>query len=371
MSFVKSEKAILVLILALILAACAQPAAPQTTVTTTRVTTAVTTPPETDLAGIKRYLQEKTTTLRQSTATLQDLADHYYALAKTVNFDYVTLWQNNADETKTTLFAAREVWVKASPLYEQMEGIVAGTPTMAHFDVILDAGSSGAEDPENAVPFDLILADGRVLPKPGNLFGVLESTLWGTFADFAAAGVQPDFDGNGTVDFGEALPEANVFKAAAEAMNHYAGELDTAAQGWLPTTTDAFSALVVMVPTMNEYFGSWRDSRFVAGAASTQRDFVAISRLADIQDILGGLQVVYSEMQPLVATIDATQGAQIATDLHNLKAFVADIYAQENAGKRFTPEEADLLGAEAQNRATAITGQVSQVAAQLQIDIQE
>jgi len=54
-----------------------------------------------------------------------------------------------------------------------------------------------------------------------------------------------------------------------------------------------------------------------------------------------------------------------------LKAFVADIYGQENDGKRFTPEEADLLGAEAQNRATAITGQVSQAAAQLNIEIQE
>ena len=126
-----------------------------------------------------------------------------------------------------------------------------------------------------------------------------------------------------------------------------------------------------MVPTMNEYFGSWRDSRFVAGEASTQRDFVAISRLADIQDILGGLEVVYSEVQPLVATVDEAQSAQIATDLSELKSFVADIYAQENDGKRFTPEEADLLGAEAQNRATAITGQVSQVAAQLNIDVQE
>lgn len=355
---------IIVLILLCIVTACTQPVAPQA------ITTSVQTQ-QTDLIGIKSYLLDKTTTLGETTATLRQLGDRYYTLAKEANFDYALLWQTKADEVKATVLDARQAWMKASPLYEQMEGIVAGTPTLADYDVILDAGASGAEDPENAVPFDLTLPDGRMLPKPGNLFGVLESTLWGTFADYAAQGVQADFDGNGALDFGDGLPEANVFKAAAETMDTYAKELATAAEAWQPTTAEAFSALVVMVPTMNEYFGSWRDSRFVAGEASTQRDFVAISRLADIGDILGGLEVVYTEIQPLVETVDQAQAAQIATDLQELRTFVANIHQQENEGKRFTPEEADLLGAEAQNRATAITGQVSQVAAQLMIDVQE
>lgn len=366
-----SLKSTVVVILLFILAACTQPSAPQTVNTGADTGTLTTAATQTDLTGIKDYLHEKTEALGQTAATLRDLGDRYYALTKTANFDYATLWQTNAEEIQATIFAARAAWVTASPLYEQMEGIVAGTPTLAEFDVILDAGSSGADDPENAVPFDLTLPDGRVLPKPGNLFGVLESTLWGTFADYTAPALQPDFDGNGAVDFGEALPDANVFKAAADALDGYATELATAAQAWQPTESDAFSALVVMVPTMNEYFGSWRASRFVAGEASTQRDFVAISRLADIQDILGGLEVVYAEVQPLVESVDTAQAEQIAADLHQLKTFVADIYSQENGGKRFSPEEADLLGAEAQNRATAITGQISQVAARLKIDIQE
>lgn len=348
-----------------LLVACSQPAAQPSS------SPAAPSAPQSDLTGIKTYLVEKTKTLGVTTATLRDLSDRYYALAKEANFDYGMLWQNSPDDVKTTILDARAAWMKASPLYEQMEGIVAGTPSLAEFDVILDAGASGAEDPENAVPFDLTLPDGRVLPKPGNLFGVLESTLWGTFADYTAPDVQPDFDGNGVIDLGDALPDANVFKATAEALDSYAQELATAGAAWQPTTAEAFSALVVMVPTMNEYFGSWRDSRFVTGAASTQRDFVAISRLADIQDILGGLQVVYAEVQPLVATVDATQAEQIASGLLALKKFVADIHQQENEGKRFTPEEADLLGTEAQNQATAITGQVSQAAAQLQITIEE
>ncbi|MCE7986810.1 MAG: EfeM/EfeO family lipoprotein [Caldilinea sp. CFX5] len=358
-----------VLVMALVfclLAACTTPAAP-----TSAGNAESATAPQPDLTGIKTYLLEKTTTLRATTTTLRQLGDRYYTLAKEADFDYAMLWQNRQDELKTTVLEARAAWIKASPLYEQMEGIVAGTPSLAEYDVILDAGSSGAEDPENAVPFDLTLPDGRVLPKPGNLFGVLESTLWGTFADYTATGVQPDFDANGAQDLGDALPDANVFKAAADALDSYATELATAAEAWQPTTAEAFSALVVMVPTMNEYFGSWRDSRFVTGEASTQRDFVAISRLADIQDILGGLQVVYAEVQPMVVTVDAAQAEQIATGLQALKEFVAGIHQQENEGKRFTPEEADLLGTEAQNRATAITGQVSQAAAQLKITIEE
>ncbi|MDQ3249152.1 MAG: EfeM/EfeO family lipoprotein, partial [Chloroflexota bacterium] len=132
---------------------------------------------------------------------------------------------------------------------------------------------------------------------------------------------------------------------------------------------DAFTALVVMIPTMSEYFDSWKNSRFVAGAASDQRDFVAISRLADIQGILSSLQVVYENVRSLVDSVDSAQAVQIEEGLADLKAFVADVYAKEQSGQRFSAEEADLLGAEAQNRATAITGQIAQAAAQLDISL--
>ncbi|CAA9576415.1 MAG: FIG01020469: hypothetical protein [uncultured Truepera sp.] len=102
-------------------------------------------------------------------------------------------------------------------------------------------------------------------------------------------------------------------------------ELRVAGRAWQPTETDAFTALVVMVPTMSEYLASWRDSRFVAGRASAQRDFVAVSRLADIQDILSGLQVVLKSVTPRINTVDAAQGAQLAGWLQNLKRYVGGI----------------------------------------------
>jgi len=323
-----------------------------------------------DLGGIKTYLLDKSSELTSSSASLKEASDKYYALAESTGFDYTAMWQSNPTEVSAALTDAKSAWMAASPLYEQMEGIVAGTPSLAEYDVILDAGASADEDPENAVPFDLTLPDGRVLSKPGNLFGVLESTLWGTYGAYTT-GIEADLDGNGKVDFGEKLPDANVLKAGADALDKYITELGTASSEWQPTESDAFTALVVMVPTMSEYFNSWKNSRFILGEASEQRDFVAISRLADIQNILGSLQIVYGEVKPLVASTDAAQAIQIEQSLEELKSFVSEVHTKEQGGYQHTPEEADVLGAEAQNRATAIAGQVAQIAAKLNITIEE
>ncbi len=323
-----------------------------------------------DLSGIKTYLVDKSAELTASSTSLKAASDQYYQLAEASGFDYTAMWEANPTEVSAALNDAKSAWMAASPLYEQMEGIVAGTPSLAEYDVILDAGTSAEEDPEGAVPFDLTLPDGRVLPKPGNLFGVLESTLWGTYDEFTT-GIEADLDGNGSIDFGEKLPDANVLKAGADALDQYTTELGTASSEWQPTQSDAFTALVVMVPTMSEYFNSWKNSRFILGDASEQRDFVVISRLADIQNILGSLQIVFGEVKPLVESTDAAQAAQIEQSLADLKSFVADVYSKEQGGYQHTPEEADVLGAEAQNRATAIAGQVAQIAAKLNIPIEE
>jgi len=350
------------ILLTFLLAACGGAASP----------TAVPTPAASaDLGAIKTYLVDKATTLNTRATTLEAASQRYFDLAKAANFDYAQLWSSQSAEVSQIVLEAQQVWTAASPNYEQIEGIVAGVPTLADFDVLLDAGSSGAEGGDNVAPYDLTLADGRTLSQPGNLFGVTESTLWGTFPDYTIAAVAADLNANGTQEFGEALPEANVLLAASQKLRASTTELLAAAQAWQPNAADAFTALVTMVPTMSEYFDSWKNSRFVSGAASTQRDFVAISRLADVQDILGSLQVVYTSISPQVASLDSAQDQQIAADLAGLRTFVAEIHAKEQAGQRFTAEEADILGAEAQNRATAITGQISQVAAQLNVQIAE
>jgi hypothetical protein len=125
-----------------------------------------------------------------------------------------------------------------------------------------------------------------------------------------------------------------------------------------------------MTPTMSEYFGQWKVSRFIAGAKAEEQSFAAASRLQDIEDILSGLVLIYDNVEPAVAKADAAQADQTGRELKRLRDFAADLHAKEQSGKRFSAEEADTLGAEAQQRAEAIAGQVSQAAAQLGIELE-
>ena len=322
-----------------------------------------------NLAPTKTYLLAHTTKLRAFTIRFRNEANRYYALARAAEFDYATLWRTRRSAVKPVLARSKALWVEGNPYYERVEGVVAGTPSLAVYDVILDAGSSAKEDPATAVPFDLTLADGRVLRKPGNLFNLTEGMLWGSRAEYTARGVRADLDGDGKVEFGESLPDAAVFKAAAEAFALYATKLDRSARAWKPTASDAFTAVVVMVPTMSEYFGQWKVSRFVLGDRARGDSFNVVSRLSDIGDILGGLRVIYAGISPAIASVDQAQAAQTKRELDSLWSYVSKLRKQETAGRRFTPEQADVLGRTAQARATAIAGQVTQAAARLKVKI--
>ncbi|HET9287028.1 MAG TPA: imelysin family protein [Gaiella sp.] len=314
---------------------------------------------------VKSYLLRHTAQLEGFTKDFRAVADRYYATARESGFAYGRLARDPA--VRRDLARARALWVKGNPYYERVEGIVAGTPSLAVYDVILDAGSSAEEDPASAVPFDLRLPNGKVLHKPGNLFNLTEGMLWGTLPSLVAA--RPDLDRDGRREFGEALPDAHALKAAAGAFAFYADKLDRSARAWRPTASDAFTAVVVMVPTMSEYFGQWKTSRFVLGEKASSQSFNVVSRLSDIGDILGGLRVIFTGIRPSIVKVSAAQAAQTKRDLDSLHAYVSRLLAHERAGRRFTPQQADILGREAQERATAIAGQVSQAAARLKVKI--
>ena len=324
-------------------------------------------PPGIKLQPVKQYLLGHTARLTGFTASFEREAARYDALAAGAGYDYAELWRTRRSEVRTTLARAKAAWVRGNPYYERVEGVVAGTPSLARFDVILDAGASGAEDPANAVPFDIKLSDGRALRKPGNFFNLTEGMLWGTRPAFRKARV--DLDGDGRVEFGELLPDAVAFEGTATAFDLYARRLDRAARRWKPSASDAFTSVVVMVPTMSEYFGQWKVSRFVLGSRARGDAFNVVSRLSDIGDILTGLQVIYRGIQPAIARRDPAQSSQTARELASLTAFVDKLRDQERAGRRVTPEQAEILGRQAQDRATAIAGQVTQAAARLKVKI--
>jgi hypothetical protein len=323
-----------------------------------------------DLGAIKGYLTEHSAALADETAKLKEQGQAYYDLAKASNFNYQQMLEENRDEVNGILEDAKATYVRANPAYEEMEGIVAGVASLADYDVIIDAGSSG-EDPENAVPFDLELPNGKTLKQPGNFMFLTETALYGTNDDLTAKGVEADLDGNGKVEFGEALPDANIFLATTRDFDKYARELDTEANAFEPSDSDAFSALVIMTPTMSEYFEAWKNSRFVSGGNASEQAFVATSRLSDIADILEGLVFTYDGVEPLVAEADPQQAKQTEESLTKLHDFAADLRDKEEQGKKYTAEQADTLGSQAQEQAEAIAGQITQAAAKLNIELEE
>jgi len=319
-----------------------------------------------NVSGIKDYMLRKTQAIAAGAKRMEAASATYYTLAREAGFDYHTLWTAQHARAWAAVRQARAAWSEINPLYEQMEGIVAGLAPLIKYDVILDSGSSAADNAGTVAPFDLHLPNGRVLRRPGNLYGVTESTLWGTFAAYTVPHVTISA---GKAGFGEAVPDANVLASASAAFVSYLSALRHAELAWQPTVTDAFTCLTINVPTISDFFTVWRNSRFVMGNKATRHDFVVRSRLWDIVDNVGSWQVLYRGLSPLVRTVDPQRDTLILRELTDVRSFVLSLAQREKAGKHFTPEEADLLGAEAQNRATALTGQIAQVASELHVTL--
>ena len=325
-----------------------------------------------DLDAVKSYALENATQMQVATAALADVSQRYYDLvqeaAKADGDPYARIWDENQEEVHALVVEARDLWLEASTFYELDEGIVAGVPSLAHFDVWIDAGPPGSEDPEEALQWQLELPDGRVLESPGNFFhNLLEPTLWGTIPEFT--GLKVDLDGDGAIAVGEALPEANMLLGATQGLDDATLEMQAAIEDWDPTLEDALTALVTMIPTMNEYFEQWKESVFVSGSESEAESFIAVSRLLDIKGILAGLSFTYDNIAVLVADSDSQLDQQIRTDFDTLIAYVDDLYGQEQGGVQFSPEEADLFGTEAQDLATALAALVAQAASDLNVTL--
>jgi hypothetical protein len=323
-----------------------------------------------EYGAVKEYLAEHTARLVDETGKLRQGAEEYHALAESVDFDYGTLVSEHGDEVAAIVEKLQADFRAANPAYEEMEGVVAGVPELADYDVIIDAGGD-ASDPENAVPFSIETDAGKEFKQPGNFFFITETSIFGTEEKFTAKDVEPDLDGDGEVSFGEALPDADFLLAATRDFEKTAKELQASGEEWTPEPADVFTAVVVMTPTMSEYFEAWKNSRFVAGSDATESGFVGASRLEDIASILSGLVVIYDNIEPQIAEEDAAQAEQTGTALADLLAFVEKVRDEEEGGKKFTAEEAETLGTDAQEQAEAIAGQVSQAAGKLGIQLEE
>lgn len=376
---------LLAALLGLLLVACAVPAATTTPASESEsapATDAEVTAPDAapalvegvDLAGIKDYAVTQGEAMQSATADLATTVQQYYDLveearATAPNDPYAALWAAQPELATELIATAKDQWLEASTHYELNEGIVAGVPSLAYYDLWIDAGPPATESPEEALDWQLELPNGDVLESPGNFFhNLLEPALWGTHPDYT--GLLVDLNEDGEASVGEALPNADILLASAQGLDAATSEMNAAIADWEPTLDDAFTALVTMIPTMNEYFEQWKESAFVSGEASEAESFIAVSRLFDVHGILNGLSVTYDSIAPQIEASDAELHAQIRADFDRLIAYVDDLYSQEQNGMRFNAEEADLFGSEAQDLATALAALVAQAATELELDVE-
>lgn len=317
------------------------------------------------LATVKQFTLDHNTRLVAQAALLEAAVADYAAVIGAHKGDYAAAWAADGPKLAKQVDAIRSLWLEASNQYETIEGIVAGIPETAKYDLILDAGNPGTET-EDVAEYDISLPDGAVLERPGNLFhGITEPLFWGM--DETHIKLSADLNGDGKLVRGEMLFDANLGLGAVRALTHWSKALEADMIAWKPNRDDAFTSVVTMTPTIGDYFGEWKESQFITGEIGT---FVAQSRLVDVQGIMGGCKKMYfSAISPVVAQGDADLDSRIKAAFEELLTLVEDTYAREKAGARFGVEEADALGNEAQDIADRIVAMVLQAAAQNKVNI--
>ena len=316
-----------------------------------------------DLSGTKTYMLTRLSALKASTARLVTASGSYYRMAKAADFDYARLWKSNPTEVKAAIENARLAWRDASPRYEQIEGFFAGQEPFSALDFMTDAANPGPASAGGA-DNNVKLPSGKVLVRPGALFNLTESALWGLNPAYVSLKVDLSAPGG----LGNALPDADVVLGGAQALDAAIGKFQALARSWQPDSTYVFNTLTANLPTTQDFLEIWRKSRFVSGSGSRVQEFAAISRLNDLRDNISSWQAIYAGVSPAVVGKNAALNTQIQSGMQGLHKYVETLIAREKT-RHFTPEQARSVQDEAQNRATAVTGSVTQAAALMGIKV--
>lgn len=148
------------------------------------------------LEGVKQFLVVHGDRMLVQSQKMRDAGRAYYDLLNATHFDYDKAYAQEAERLSHLIKDMKQAWLESHNNYEAVEGIVAGVPSLAKYDLIIDAGVPVSEGPEDISPYDLTLPNGKVMKRPGNLFHYhLETALWSTVE--AYVGKKVDLDGNG------------------------------------------------------------------------------------------------------------------------------------------------------------------------------
>ena len=234
--------------------------------------------------------------------------------------------------------------------YETIEGIVAGVPSLADYDIYLDAGVPASEGPEDVAPVVLDLGNGQTIDKQGSLFTyIIEPMLWGGDSRW----VTP-------VDGGKKLlPRPEILAAAANDVKKKLSELLADAKAWNASVSDCFGAMIIMTPTLSDYFEDWKESRY---AKEKSGRFQAVSRVSDMRGIMGSCQVMYEAVEGQVAEKDKSLAKSVDAGFKGIMSFLDKIEKREKQGE-IRGAEIDELATQAKEQTDKLVPQIEQSAA--------
>jgi hypothetical protein len=317
-------------------------------------------------SDVKGYLLEALGRIEQASEEFLANAIAWQKLVDANGGDPVKAFAQSPDEVMRLVAALRENYKAMDSFgYETIEGIVAGVPKLSDFDVYLDAGvpkdQAGSGTP--VAPVVLALPDGSRIDREGCLFTYLvEPMLWGSNKKLI---VPVDLDRNGKIGPRESLPRADILVTVARDVRTKIHELRETAIAWRPSTSDYFSAIITMTPTLSGYFDDWKESRY---APETSGKFSAISRVSDMRGIMFSVAVLYGAVHAKVVEKDPALANSIQRGFEGILAFIDRVDEREKkAGAVMTPAEVDELGEQAKQKADKLVPQVEQAAALLDL----
>jgi imelysin len=321
-----------------------------------------------NVEGVKIYLLTTLQLVDRAAAEFVANSTAYAQIIEAHRGDYPRAFAAAGPELRAIIAKMQENYKAMDSFgYERVEGIVAGVPRLADFDIYLDAGVPKAEASADspAAPVTLDLGNGRKIVEEGSLFTyIIEPTLWGTQPRFV---VPLDLNGDGAVGPRESLPKAEVLTAAAKDVRAKIAELIKTSRNWKPTVEDCFGAIIAMTPTLSGYFDDWKESRY---APETSGRFTAVSRVSDMRGIMESVSVLYDAVHLKVSERDGALAKTIKAGFTNILAFIDRVEAREKkAGGKLTPAEIEELTSQAKEKSDKLVPQVEQAAAILNVKL--
>ncbi len=317
-------------------------------------------------AGVKAYLLKVAGTCLDASHQLQTVGSEYQKLVAAHDNDPVAAAKAAPQCMAKLIHQMRNAYERIDSYgYEYIEGIVAGVPSLAKYDVELDSGlpKSMAKDGQGPVASVVIHAGELTLDHEGSLNNFLiEPTVFGTNARFVAGeAALPGFDKP------VALPKPALVVALADyAVDGYTRMLNDA-KTWKPTDQDCFRAITTMTPTLAGYFDEWKQAKEQGGATGGR--FVAVARVSDMRGIMGSVRLIWEGEVEKVRQEDPALAANISDGYEQIMKFI-DLIEARNDAQALNIQTIDALGSQAKERADKLAVQAAEAAALLGLQVE-